>query len=329
MCSGMAGDTDVLAREKVDKMMMPITGRAADSEAVFGSAARGDCDALSDRDYLIVDDDAAVLNRRSSELCAQGWSVASYTFGKLKFLSANGALFIQHIKSESQVLADREGRLSELLRRYSPKSKYTAELNSNARLAALIESRPDTPLGTLWAADVLYVALRNFGVLLSAERGNYVFAYAAVVDALIQAGDLPAQARSPLLKLRFLKTLYRSGENFSSRQNEESLALAIEYLPRLWFPPASKPVPPEAILLSAKQAPRGASAYERLRGLEKCLIAAGGLFPTFRHTEEAATLLSWIENPRAYAQLASRMEKEQLASLKQLLRRYQLRRITA
>ena len=65
----------------------------AKAEAVFGSASRGDNDALSDRDILIVDTDIHLLNRRQAALEASGWSVASYTFAKLNALVRKGALF--------------------------------------------------------------------------------------------------------------------------------------------------------------------------------------------------------------------------------------------
>jgi predicted nucleotidyltransferase len=48
------------------------TPSSAASEAVFGSAARGDADHLSDRDYLILDDDKDVLSQRAKELEAEG-----------------------------------------------------------------------------------------------------------------------------------------------------------------------------------------------------------------------------------------------------------------
>lgn len=42
----------------------------------------------------------------------------------------------------------------------------------------------------MWAADVLYVTVRDFGVLSLAERGPYVFAYDAILDALREEGFL-------------------------------------------------------------------------------------------------------------------------------------------
>lgn len=307
--------------------MISSSARGAMSEAVFGSAARGDSDSLSDRDYLIVDNDLEVLNRRGRELRSKGWSVASYTFAKLNHLAANGVLFIQHIKGESVILSDKDGQLEALLKGFCARSDYSDELDANARLAAIVSERPGTPEGALWAADVLYVTFRNFGVLTAAQTGNYVFAYSAVVEALIGTGVLNEQARSPLLKLRFLKSLYRSGEKFSSRQVEEALQSAIGHLPKPWFPAQSIPIEPREVLLSARRASQGASAYERLRGLEKCFIAADSVFPAFKASKEALRLRSWIENPRAYASLASSMEREHLTFLRGTLKRHQAKQI--
>lgn len=51
----------------------------ADAEAIYGSSSRGDSDALSDRDILVVDSDINVLRRRRQLLEQGGWSVATYT----------------------------------------------------------------------------------------------------------------------------------------------------------------------------------------------------------------------------------------------------------
>lgn len=299
-------------------MTAPI-GKSARSEAVFGSAARGDFDTLSDRDYLIVDDEAATLSRRESELREQGWSVASYTFKKLAYLAAKGALFVQHIKLESKIMTDSDGRLENLLRNFQPKLSYSDELKANAQLAAVVSERPNTPEGALWAADVLYVTLRNFGILAGAEVGNYAFSYQEVVDWLIHSGAVDLHARSPLMKLRLMKALYRSGEKVPSLQIDEALNSVFAHLPERWFPAQSKSLAPTQILQSAMPAPSGSSAYERLRRIEKYFIAAISVSPSFRSSEEALNLKAWIENPRAYAFIAGKMEIEHLRLLKSLL----------
>lgn len=289
--------------------MRPISGRRyAMSEAIFGSAARGESDALSDRDYLIVDEDPFTLRARCAELEAEGWSVASYTFGKLQALHSNGALFIQHLKGESCITRDSQGRLQRMLRSFKPKLSYESEIIANADLSKLISTRPDCPVGHLWACDVLYVTVRNFGILRLAESGLYNFAYSDVIEGLVAMGVLPRDGHSALSELRLFKSLYRSGEAFRSAKISEALDIALSILPRPFFPPRSRAVQPLQVLATLDALGPRASAYHRLRNLEKGLAAACAIAPEFRKSIEADRLKRWIENPRAYAGVAERTE---------------------
>ena len=194
---------------------MTLTGETAiraASEAVFGSTARGDIDRLSDRDFLIVDDDPKILQARAKTLKAEGVSVAAYTFRKLESLAARRALFVQHLRLEASIVADRDGRLAAVLGKFRPKENYNTEIRNNAKLADLIATVPPGAKAELWAADVLYVTVRNFGVLWLAGRQRYLFAYDRILEALQDEGVVNAVGVSNLRRLRFLKSLYR-GDN--------------------------------------------------------------------------------------------------------------------
>ena len=276
----------------------------AASEAEFGSSARGDADALSDRDFLIVDDDVRILRERSAALRADGFSVASYTFSKLEHLSRVGALFVQHLRLEANVSVDRDGRLGRLLAAFRPKSSYTAEIMDNGALAELIARIPPGPVAEMWAADVLYVTMRNFGVLSLAERGRYVFAYDAILDALREEGFLDKEAVANLRQLRFIKSLYRGDATGSHGVVGLKVRSALAGLPRGYFPRVSSVVP-AASVLSAPGPSESGSAYLLLRDLEKRLIAARlvGCDPDL--DDGLVELVRWIRNPRAYANLAA------------------------
>ncbi len=114
----------------------------ASSEAIFGSIVRGDNDSLSDKDILIVDDCISILSARKEVLESEGWSVASYTFKKLKALSDNGALFIQHLKQESSITHDKDNKLSDALRAFKPKHSYHVDLRANLQLAIMHLTTP-------------------------------------------------------------------------------------------------------------------------------------------------------------------------------------------
>jgi len=67
-------------------------------EVLFGSAARGDGDDLSDVDYLLVDGCATVLNQRKTWLSGQGFSVSDYTWPRFTRLFTQRTLFSLHLK---------------------------------------------------------------------------------------------------------------------------------------------------------------------------------------------------------------------------------------
>lgn len=293
---------------------MRPTSTFAASEAEFGSSARGDADALSDRDFLIVDDDIRVLRERSAALRAEGFSVASYTFCKLEHLSRVGALFVQHLRLEAKVSVDRDGRLTRLLASFRPKSSYSAEIAENGALARLIDRIPPGPVAEMWAADVLYVTMRNFGVLSLAERGRYVFAYDAILDALREEGVLDREAVANLRQLRFMKSLYRGDATGSHGVVGLKVRSALAGLPRDHFPQAISIVP-AASVLSAQAPAVSSSPYLLLRDLEKRLIAARlvGWAPDL--DDEFVELGRWIRNPRAYANLAAGLASEFRARL--------------
>jgi hypothetical protein len=282
------------------------TSSTASSEAVFGSAARGDADAISDRDILIVDDDVAVLRERSRALANAGWSVASYTFAKLDALSQRGALFIQHIKLESDIAVDRDGRLAQALAAFKPHAAYNEEIRDNSLLAGLAGCTPIGPRGTLLAADILYVTVRNFGVLSLAERGIHVYAYNAIIEVLESYGLIAPGGARALAALRFLKCLYRAGEVGNGRHALATVEQALAVLPEAHFPSALRVVPAEMIL-TASSPPRAAPAYLQLRDLERRFVALRELERTPALDVHLHTLSRWIENPRAYASLSSRL----------------------
>lgn len=290
----------------------------ASAEAVFGSASRGDSDALSDRDILIVDSDIAVLAKRQAELEALGWSVAAYTFAKLDALAAKGSLFVQHLKDEASIQRDQAGMLRARLDAFRPQASYAVELSENAELANLTAFWPNSRAGALWAADVLYVTVRNFGILHLAQKGKFVFSYSSVLEALVDDGAVAEAAVSRLLKLRFAKSLYRSGERISLAAASEILDGALSRLPAGAFPARSLPIDPAKTLQLARILPPGSPAYHRLRNLERLYISVQALDPKPQVMEKLAVLARWISNPRAYAAFAASLETKLVEQLKAL-----------
>ena len=197
----------------------------ANSEAIFGSAARGLTDVLSDTDYLIVDDCPLTRSKRKFELEAQGWSIASYNWTRLKKLSEMGALFVQHLRDEALIVHDESDRLRHQLSRFNPKPSYAAEVEETKHLIALSTSDVKSSKERAWASDVLAVTVRNLAILTFAERGHYEFDYANLIDLLSLEFGLNHEERRLLLKLRMYKSSYRKGQidNIISQREFENV----------------------------------------------------------------------------------------------------------
>lgn len=280
------------------------TGIRAASEAVFGSCARGDIDRLSDRDFLIVDDDPKILRARTRTLKAEGVSVAAYTFRKLESLAGRGALFVQHLRLEASVIADRDGRLTALLGAFRPKECYDSEIRDNGRLAGLIGTVPPGAKAELWAADVLFVTVRNFGVLWLAGRQRYLFAYDRILEALHEEGVLDTAGVSNLRRLRFLKSLYRGDSAATPGTVHRKVRSALTGLSHGHFPPRSLTISASEALAAPAPAD-GSPAYLQVRDLEKRMLAAHSLIGDSFDDPALAALSDWIRDPRAYANLSA------------------------
>ena len=148
---------------------------AVSSEAIFGSVARGTLDCLSDQDYLIVGDDPIRRSKRKAALEHQGWSVASYSWSRLRALIDKGALFIQHLKQEALIICDVDDRLKHEVSLFVPKPGYSREIEETVRLITSATSNVYTAIERAWASDVLAVAIRNLAILTLAERGRNLF----------------------------------------------------------------------------------------------------------------------------------------------------------
>jgi hypothetical protein len=287
------------------------------AEAIFGSVSRGRADELSDRDILLVGDRYSTLTDRASELKASGWSVACYTWAKLDSLSRSGALFIQHLKDEAEIVADVGVRLQTLLDAFRPKKSYLPEILVNSQLSGVAALRPATRDGALWAADVLYVSLRNFGVLYLASQQRYIFDFVEIVDELIGYGIIHAASRSDIVRLRMAKSLYRTGEQVPPDRAERILAEATRWLPAEWFPGEFVKWSPMKILRAAKTMGSSSPPYHRLRNLERTYLALRSVCPDATDSAQMHKLLQWIENPRSYAAIAGYMEAEMMTFLKE------------
>lgn len=166
-----------------------------DGEALFGSAARQDGDALSDLDYLIVSTDAIALRSRKRWLANQGFSVSDYTWKRLQRCFTEGTLFALHLKLEARPTFDPTGRLRNLFHSFQEKREYGKDFQESLQLFRPLASIPGSAIGRAWALDTLAVAFRNSAILWLASEGRHVFSMAAIVEELAIRGKSTKNSR--------------------------------------------------------------------------------------------------------------------------------------
>ncbi|MDT4968562.1 MAG: hypothetical protein QOJ64_3299 [Acidobacteriota bacterium] len=188
---------------------MNCVPETVDAIALYGSAVRTDFDRYSDRDVLLVSDDNDALFQTKAALTEEGYSCSCYSWGKLDLLAAKKALFIQHLKQESQIVLDRDNRLLSFLAGYSPASSYSDQIQLTRSLIALTENFVDTQKGIGWALDVLAVGLRNLAILTLANEGKYIFALPGLLSELKKMGQISSEHECRLMELRRFKSHFR------------------------------------------------------------------------------------------------------------------------
>jgi hypothetical protein len=181
-----------------------------DAVALYGSQVRGDRDRFSDRDLLLVSDDPSALSEAKTLMSKNGFSSACYSWKKLRFLTNRKALFVQHLKQESQIIIDKENKLHSLLASYRPASNYFKQIEGARDLVSLTDCFPHTRYGIGWALDVLAVGFRNLSILSLANEGKYVFSFSGILSELRKMKMIDSEEAVSLLALREYKSHFRT-----------------------------------------------------------------------------------------------------------------------
>lgn len=181
-----------------------------ESVCIFGSAARGSTDTLSDKDVLIVADDPKRRRQLEGKWAGEGWSVASYSPSRIRGMVRMGSLFIQHLKTEGIVVLDNCDWLANLLHSSEPKPNYKSDFQSALQLLKPLERLTSGYWQNLMAADLGFVFIRNAGIYTLADRGHYEFSYERIVKELAGDIELSRLEMDLLLRLRALKVAYRT-----------------------------------------------------------------------------------------------------------------------
>lgn len=278
----------------------------AEVEIAFGSYCRGEIDALSDRDILIIDKDYDVLSDRYSQLSKQGYSVAKYDWNRFNKLVSKQSLFIQHLKQEGLVLNDRCGSFDKAIINFKPKTSYEIELKENEHLFDLLKVYPKTQKGLFWFLDTLYVSLRNYGILYLASFKKYHFSFSDILKELAALNIISPNDVDFLSQLRETKFAYRNDKNIV---DEKSL---FEFVNRvinavrliLKFDPIS--VDPSKINDFVHKPDLKASNYCHIKYLEMLLICIKHCDPEMEKSQKIIQIDNWLKDPRMYGGLLSK-----------------------
>lgn len=142
---------------------------------LFGSSARGDADAASDTDVLIVyDDEPSSVDRQRAkdsviEKLGQGCALAEYTWVRLGEMFADGHLFAWHLHQEARPLFPETYDRNFSFPKPAPyRSSRIDALNFVDLLRTCVCAVQGHPASLVHEAGLGYVAIRNVGMSLSA-----------------------------------------------------------------------------------------------------------------------------------------------------------------
>jgi hypothetical protein len=183
------------------------------SVAIYGSSTRENFDKYSDKDILIVAEHYKELKTLKEEYEREGFSVSTYSYSKLKFLSKNGSLFIDHLVKESKILIDFNQNFSEILKNHISKKPSIKEFQNNKNYFKILEFVPNSKKGFGWFCDCLYIGFRNYLILKSAEKNNFNFSYLTLLEELKNDNTITDNEIEILRELRVIKRNYREKVN--------------------------------------------------------------------------------------------------------------------
>lgn len=183
------------------------------SIAIYGSSTRENFDQYSDKDILIVGESYKNIKTIIVEYENQGFSVSTYTYSKLNFMSLNGSLFIDHLVKESKILIDYDQKFDFILKNHISKKPSFKEFQDNKNYFKILEFLPNSKKGFGWFCDCLYIGFRNYLILLSAKKNKFNFSYITLLEELKNDNLIDENEIEILRELRVIKRNYREKVN--------------------------------------------------------------------------------------------------------------------
>lgn len=191
----------------------------------YGSSITRKSDKYSDKDLLIVGDNYEEINSLKQNYSSLGWSVSSYTYSKLHYLSKNGYLFIKHLINEGEIQEDYQDKLKNVFLDFKECLDYNEELNKAANFVNFVNEIPDTTISYSWLCDNIYITFRNYLIYKSAIKKDFKFGYIDLINQLLDENIIDSIEVKLLLELRVIKSCYRN--------NFEDIVPSKDYLNRV------------------------------------------------------------------------------------------------
>lgn len=180
--------------------------------ATFGSSVRQETDSYSDQDLLIVCADHN-KNELYEKYLGKGYSVTALSERQLEFMQKSGALFIQHLKLESNTIVDEGGLFRRFLDSCDLISPSQDELYLCERTISKISMMPDSKVTDFFRADFLYCVSRDYLIKRLACKGCLAFGFNDVRDASVKSLGFNINDFDFLFDLRKVKSGYRDGSD--------------------------------------------------------------------------------------------------------------------
>jgi hypothetical protein len=144
--------------------------------AIFGSVARGDANARSDIDILVVHD--GPMPDDLADLVPGNVTMAFYTQKRLAKIPARSPLFALHLSRESIVVSDRRGEIAHTMHQVRSLSGIVASdlmASTNAKFDELLRQPRRLETAPTAAAAELYSLAKQTAMMLAAVDGRPCF----------------------------------------------------------------------------------------------------------------------------------------------------------
>lgn len=142
---------------------------------LYGSSARGDTDALSDTDVLLVGE----VTRTAPELrllSRRPVSLVEYSWQEIENMAAYGSLFLHHVKLEGKRLTfGAPSRLAAILESLPTYGRAEQEIEAFERVVADVEKSIRADHSPAFELSVLATSLRHAAILGSYLLGTPTF----------------------------------------------------------------------------------------------------------------------------------------------------------